>query len=292
MTIVFYVLAAVLVLACAGFLMLSVKRKPAMQRVVEHKQANLAILREQLKEIERDKQAGVLSEQDFEQAQMDLRQRVLEENEGLKTEPAMQNGAPKLAWALMLSIPVAAVALYFYLGNPLMLDPAAVQQQANAQPVDIEAMVARLEQRLKENPDDPGAWLMMARSHRYYGRHKEAAEAYAKAMPVVDGDPTALSEYAESMLLAGMDTLDGLPGRLVKRSLDLYPEEPLGLMLAGAAALHKENYPAAIDYWERLLAQFPADSETAKVVTQGLQLARERMRLPAAAAPSPAPAAP
>ena len=292
MTIVFYVLAAVLVLACAGFLMLSVKRKPAMQRVVEHKQANLAILREQLKEIERDKQAGVLSEQDFEQAQMDLRQRVLEENEGLKTEPAMQNGAPKLAWTLMLSIPVAAVALYFYLGNPLMLDPAAVQQQANAQPVDIEAMVARLEQRLKENPDDPGAWLMMARSHRYYGRHKEAAEAYAKAMPVVDGDPTALSEYAESMLLAGMDTLDGLPGRLVKRSLDLYPEEPLGLMLAGAAALHKENYPAAIDYWERLLAQFPADSETAKVVTQGLQLARERMRLPAAAAPSPAPAAP
>lgn len=288
MTIVFYIVAALLVLVCALYLMLSVKRKPALQRVVEHKQANLAILREQLKEIERDKQAGVLSAQDFEQAQMDLRQRVLEENEGLKTESVQQAGAPKLAWTLMVSIPVAAIALYFYLGNPVMLDPAAVQQQANAQPVDIEAMVARLEQRLKEKPDDPGAWLMMARSHRYYGRHQEAAEAYAKAMPVVDGDPTALAEYAESMLLAGVDTLDGLPGRLVKRSLDLYPEEPLGLMLAGAAALHKEQYPEAIDYWQRLLAQFPADSETAKVVNQGLQLARERMRMPANSAPEPA----
>ncbi|XOT96752.1 c-type cytochrome biogenesis protein CcmI, partial [Alcaligenes pakistanensis] len=85
MTIAFYIVAALLVLACALYLMLSVKRKPALQRVVEHKQANLAILREQLKEIERDKLAGVLSAQDFEQAQMDLRQRVLEENEGLKT---------------------------------------------------------------------------------------------------------------------------------------------------------------------------------------------------------------
>lgn len=288
MTIVFYIVAALLVLVCALYLMLSVKRKPALQRVVEHKQANLAILREQLKEIERDKQAGVLSAQDFEQAQMDLRQRVLEENEGLKTEAVQQTGAPRLAWALMLSIPLAAIALYFYLGNPVMLDPAAVQQQANAQPVDIEAMVARLEQRLKDNPDDPGAWLMMARSHRYYGRHQQAAEAYAKAMPVVDGDPAALAEYAESMLLAGIDTLDGLPGRLVKRSLDLYPEEPLGLMLAGAAALHNEQYPAAIDYWQRLLAQFPPDSETAKVVNQGLQLARERMRMPATPAAEPA----
>lgn len=288
MTIVFYIVAALLVLLCAVYLMLSVKRKPAVQRVVEHKQANLAILREQLKEIERDKQAGVLSAQDFEQAQMDLRQRVLEENEGLKTESVQQAGAPKLAWTLMVSIPVAAIALYFYLGSPAMLDPAAVQQQANAQPVDIEAMVARLEQRLKENPDDPGAWLMMARSHRYYGRHQEATQAYAKAMAVVDGDPTALAEYAESMLLADVDTLDGLPGRLVKRSLELYPEEPLGLMLAGAAALHKEEYPAAIDYWQRLLAQFPPDSETAKVVNQGLQLARERMRMPAAPAAEPA----
>ncbi|MCY0536331.1 c-type cytochrome biogenesis protein CcmI, partial [Klebsiella pneumoniae] len=86
--------------------------------------ANLAILREQLKEIERDKQAGVLSAQDFEQAQMDLRQRVLEENEGLKTEAVQQTGAPRLAWTLMLSIPLAAIALYFYLGNPVMLDPA------------------------------------------------------------------------------------------------------------------------------------------------------------------------
>ena len=48
MIIAFYIVAALLVLACAAYLMLSVKRKPALQRVVEHKQANLAILREQL----------------------------------------------------------------------------------------------------------------------------------------------------------------------------------------------------------------------------------------------------
>jgi Ca2+/Na+ antiporter len=68
-TIVFYIVAALLVLVCALYLMLSVKRKPALQRVVEHKQANLAILREQLKEIERDKQGKGIDQKACQQQQ-------------------------------------------------------------------------------------------------------------------------------------------------------------------------------------------------------------------------------
>lgn len=280
MTIVFYVMAALAILTCAGFLARAVMRRPDAASVIEHRQANLAVLREQLKEIERDRQAGTLSEADYELAQADLRHRTLEESRDQGSRPAQQQGARRLGWTVLLTIPLATAALYIWLGNPAMLNPAALEQAARDQPVDIEAMVARLEERLKENPDDPGAWLMIGRSHRYYGRHAEAVQAYAKAMPVVDGDPAALAEYAESLLMSGKDNLDGLPGRLVERSLALNPEEPLGLMLAGAAALHREQYAAAIDYWERLLAQFPADSETAKVVNQGLQLARERLRQP------------
>ena len=280
MTIVFYVAAALAILACAGLLAKAVMRRPDTASVIEHRQANLAVLREQLKEIERDRQAGTLSQADYDLAQADLRHRTLEESRDQDSRPAQQQGARRLGWVLLLSIPVATAALYVLLGNPAMLNPVALEQAARDQPVDINAMVARLEKRLEENPDDPGAWLMMGRSHRYYGRHAEAVQAYAKAMPVVDGDPAALAEYAESLLMSGQDTLDGLPDRLVQRSLALNPQEPLGLMLAGAAALHREQYAAAIDYWERLLSQFPADSETAKVVNQGLQLARERLRQP------------
>jgi len=135
-------------------------------------------------------------------------------------------------------------------------------------------MVNSLEARLAQNSEDPEGWLMLARSHRYFGKHEDAARAFAKAESIVRADPLALTEYAESLAMSSETGLQGEPTRLLEFALAINPQEPFALLLAGAAALERRDNSAAIDYWSQLLAQLPPDSSAAKAVKESIERAR------------------
>lgn len=276
MVIALYVMLTVVALLVVLPLAYRVFKRPSTESIVEYRESNLAILKSQLKELRLEKETGDLSESEYEQAHLELQRRVLEETQHLENESwGSTVGAKKLAITLVIAVPVLSLGLYAYWGSPLMVEPDTLTRQLAAeQPVNVEEMVARLEKRLQENPDDPASWLMMARVHTYYGRHDEAVQAYVKAMPVVDNDPTALAQYAEALLLAGKDDLQGLPKNLVNRALALNPEEPLALMLGGAIAYQAQQYDMTIFYWETLLSKYPADFEAAQQINEELKQVR------------------
>ena len=53
----------------------------------------------------------------------------------------------------------------------------------------IAAMVAGLDARLQENPDDLEGWLMLLRSYTVLGKKDEAAAAAGRALAAFDGAP-------------------------------------------------------------------------------------------------------
>ncbi|MGB5207842.1 MAG: c-type cytochrome biogenesis protein CcmI [Azonexus sp.] len=269
----FAIFATLLVIVAAAFILPPLwlgLRSP--EGKADRKQANLAIFRDQLAELEREKSEGSLAESDFEQAKRELQRRLLEEVEpdaGAMT-PGTHGPSRKLAVAILVLMPVLAVLGYGMLGNPNALDPTRIAAPPQMTQEQINDMVAKLAARMEANPDNMQGWLMLARSYKTMGRYAEAAEAYGKAEKVINDDPELLASYAETIAMATGSGLTGKPSQLVERALKIDPQHPHSLFLAGAAAMEAGDNKKGIAYWEALLPQVEPGSEIDQMLRSGI----------------------
>ncbi len=238
---------------------------------------NLAILRDQHAELEREHAEGLLADADLAQAKDELQRRLLDEVAAetagtAASAPAAPRGARALALGLASVIPLASIAAYLLLGQPDALDP--LRRQARVAPQQIEQMLSRLEARLRSDPADAKGWVMLARSYKVLGRYAESAEAYAHGAALVDGDAALLADYAE-VLARASGSLTGKPAELIARALELDADEPQALFLAGAAASDANDFAAVVQYWGRLQKQVDPASEEGKSLAAAVAKARE-----------------
>ncbi len=274
--IVFALFAALLVLAVLTIVVPPLWRSPNAARAVDSRAAKLEIFRDQLAELEHDRSAGSLAQGDFDQAKRELQRRLLDEVDAPDCAPAepsapVRRGVSRTALALLVVVPLAALAGYLLLGNPDALDP--LRRQARVSPQQIDEMLVKLETRLKTNPDDAKGWVMLARSYKALSRYADSAEAYRRAGALIDNDPALLADYAEALAqVAG--SLEGRPLELVARALKLDPDEPQSLFLAGAAASERKDYAAVVEYWGRLQAQLDPGSPDGQAIAEALDQAR------------------
>lgn len=270
----FAIFATLLIVLVAGLLLTPLwlgQRQPKGSG--DRKETNLAIFRDQLSELEREKAEGSLAEADFEQAKSELKRRLLEELAPSAADAVQVTHAPsrKTAIALLLLLPLLSLLGYGVLGNPRALDPAQTMTQPKMTPEQINAMVAKLAERLQANPGDMKGWLMLARSYRTMGRYDEAAQAYGRAEPLVNEDPDLLASYAETLAMAGGGKgLSGKPRQLVERALKLDANHAHSLYLAGAAAMEAGDNKRGIAYWEALLPQVEPGSDIEQMLRSGI----------------------
>ena len=299
----FWVLAASLVVIALSYVL-----PPLLQRTEEamdeRERANVSIYRDQFDELERDLRDGVLDKEQYEQGRLELQRRLLEDVAATTPASGTATTAKSSAregrtTAILLgsAIPVAALFLYFQIGTPQALNstvrqaqPSAQGEEAAASPLapsgqpgaptqqEIEGRVAKLAERLKENPNDTQGWLMLARSLRSFNRYREASEAYAQAAALAGNDADVWADYAETLALANDSNLQGQPLELVKRALQLNPSHQKALWLAGNAAVQAEDFRRAVSYWEQLLKLLPEGSEAAQSVAASIEDARARMK--------------
>lgn len=274
MSLIFTVTAAALASAIALWMGCAIWRGGKAKDTPAHHDVNAAVLRDQLAELKRDLTSQALSASDFSAAEQELQQRALHEAApGSRTQHG-NSGDKRSAVVLTAILPVAAVALYFYLGNPDAMEPVVPQSAPTMTQADVENMVASLEARLAQNPDDPEGWLMLGRSYRYFGRYKEAADAYFKAAPIVQISPVALTEYAEALARSSGQGFTKEAVRQLERALLLDPQEPFALTLAGTAAFQRGDHQEAIGYWQTVLELLPPGSEAAQAIADGIETAR------------------
>lgn len=276
----FAIIAALLVTAVTLRLLLPLLRPPKARASTTHsanerREANLAIFRDQLGELEREHRENLLSDADFEQAKRELQRRLLEDVQAEDAGEAARPAGQKTALVLLVALPLAAAAGYALLGNPRGLDPLQTQTQKRATPEQIAAMVGKLAEKLRQNPDDAKGWVMLARSYKSLGRFADAAEAYSHAGALVDKEAVLLADYAEMLAQASNGKLQGKPTELIGRALKLDPNEPQALLLAGAAARERRDFAAAADYWDRLLRQVEPGTEEALSLEGAISNARE-----------------
>ncbi|HEY6280923.1 MAG TPA: c-type cytochrome biogenesis protein CcmI [Burkholderiales bacterium] len=242
---------------------------------VSRSAANIAIHRDQLRELEADLRACTLSAELYEQARREIEAQLLEDLSRPDAAAVQRQKWRGTAIALALAIPVCAVGLYFIVGTPQALAPANTDTTShglNAQ--QIKAMVGRLAEHLKANPDDGQGWVMLGRSYGVLGRFDEAASAYANAVERLPNNADVLADYADILAMTQGGRLQGKPETIIERALKVDPNNPKALALAGTVAFEKKDYAGAVRYWERMLPQVQPESEEARSIQASIDEAR------------------
>ncbi|BAO43472.1 c-type cytochrome biogenesis protein CcmI [Thiolapillus brandeum] len=218
---------------------------------------NLILAREKLAELDQERAAGNLDEETYAQAREELETGLLEDTEGedavARVRPASARAA---AVAIVLLVPLLSIGLYMKLGAPQLLGMNGVPgapspHQANGKAMSMEEALAKLEQKLKENPEDAEGWFMLGRVYQSMNRYADAVKAYEKLAALTDNHPQALIALADSLAMVQGGKLSGRPYELVRQALDKAPDDPTALWLAGQGALEGGDYQNAIYYWRQ-----------------------------------------
>ena len=116
---------------------------------------------------------------------------------------------------------------------------------------DILAMVAKLEQHMRDFPDDMQGWLMLGRSYIALERPEDAVIAYDHAHRLGQNADAALGlGEALSMRAGGDITPDA--AQLFEEALKLSPNNAKALLYGGFAAAIRGDKALARDRWQAL----------------------------------------
>ena len=135
----------------------------------------------------------------------------------------------------------------------------------------IASMVARVESRVKENPEDVKSWKMLGKSYGVLNRYVDSANAYAKAVALDHSDIDTLINYANASIKTGeMSQLDN--ARIVfAQILDENDENVDALFLSGMLARAAGDTAEAKMFWNKLLPLLPEGSPGHTSVKNNLQ---------------------
>jgi cytochrome c-type biogenesis protein CcmH len=249
-----------------------------------------------LSDLETERAQGRLTEPDYHRLRAaDERQllRVLDRLEEItKAEPApskkQKAGAPAVAgglpgWAVTIAlgtvVAVGAYGLYSAVDSRIGMQAKriAAEQQAQAGPGGMPnpaEMVARLEARLRDNPDDLQGQMMAGRSYIALGRMADAKKAWAKVLELDKRSHEAHYNLGLILLQTGdrSDTkvLEEALGHLDTALVNV-PREPAVLWFRGVALVHLKRYGEADQSWTTAYQNLTPGSEDAEFVRKALE---------------------
>ena len=279
-------IVALLIVVALLFTVLPLFRFGEDKVSLERRALNISVYKDQMSELETDLEQGILTESEKQTARAELEGRLLsdvEQND--EAAGTMENDQPskKTAIILAVAVPIAAIYMYQFLGNPAGMDPKS-QQAVNESTANgdhsvtadqIEVMVAGLAEKLKANPDDLDGWVMLARSYSALQRYDRASFAFAQATKISPTDPNLLVDYADALAMANNESLEGSPMSLVQRALEINPNHQKGLWLMGTGEFDKGNFQNAVQYWRKLESLMAPGSQGANSIAGSIAQAEQ-----------------
>lgn len=257
-----------------------------------------AVYRDQLKEIGRDVERGVLTPAEAASARLEVERRLLAADDATerRTGAAAAPASRVLTIGLAVLVPLGAMAIYLVNGSPRLPDqPYGARSAERAVTganggLDLDKTVAALEERLKSEPGSVEGWILLARAQAARKHWQESADAYHQALTLAKDRTDLAAAYAEMLVMAA----DGVVSPAARGALDAViaqePKNPSARYYLALADAQAGNSKAAIDAWQALLAESPADASWAELVRQRIADTAKAAGIPAPAPPKGTPA--
>ena len=261
---------------------------------------DLAVYRDQITELETDTERGVIDRQQAAAARIEIARRLIKQAAPkiivastpmlpgwvLEWSPGLLGRVllllrDRLPWSAFTPervllgasalVPLASLALYLAVGSPYLPDrPLAVRLAEAPEKSAPNDMIAKVEARLREKPDDGQGWAVIAPVYLSQGRAPDAAMAFARAINLVGETPERLLGLAKSNILANNGTVNEPARKAFQRLLELDPSRIEAKYWLAVYEEQNGRPDAAAAAYLALLASGPADAPWRKPVEERL----------------------
>jgi cytochrome c-type biogenesis protein CcmH len=250
------------------------------------------VYKDQLAEIDRDVAAGLIGATEADAARVEISRRLLAAADQTRDPPVQSNTRLRRSAALLslVGLPVLAVAVYLPLGSPRLGDfPLAQRARAPDATQPLDALVAKVEQHLEQNPTDARGWTVLAPVLARLGRFDDAARAYRNAIAYGGETADRRADLGEVIAAAAGGVVTAEAKGEFEHAQALQADDPKASYFLGLAAEQDGRNADAASIWRALLSKAPQNAPWRPLIEAALT----RVGVPGAPAPgAPAPGAP
>ncbi|WP_289040831.1 c-type cytochrome biogenesis protein CcmI [uncultured Aliiroseovarius sp.] len=210
-----------------------------------------AILADQMQEIERDMDRGLISEQEAQAARLEIKKRILAttRNSQGRSGPSRNGGGVTLVVAAVLA-PVVAAGYYLTMGSPEVPSLAfAARSEERAQTEEVTALAMRLRDRLETDPGGGPSegWMLLGQTYQRMGRAADAVEAFQVVADRDDATSATFSMLAEAVVVANDGKVIPRAKSAIDRALELDRSNPAATYFNSLYYLQREETQKAYD---------------------------------------------
>lgn len=248
---------------------------------------DLRVYRDQLQEVDRDLERGVIAPEDAARLRTEIGRKVLDADRRLSQDTAGKaGGRGLLAMGVLALLFVGAVTLYLREGQPGRDDLPIAQRIANARqiyesrpsqaeaearapapvtpevPEDFAALIQQLREAVARNPDDPQGLALLATNEIRLGNLSAAREAQQRLVELRGDDASAdeLVRLSALMIEAASGLITPEAEEMLARALTREPTHPQARYLLGMLQLQNDRPDRAFPIWRSLLEEGPEDA--------------------------------
>jgi cytochrome c-type biogenesis protein CcmH len=296
------IIAAVLLTGVTlGLLLLPLIRKPR-SAADARAEFDLRVYRDQLAEVDRDAQRGLLRGDEAAAARVEVQRRMLstaaavEADQPLRNTPPSRRASAGVLAAIVLGLPMAATLLYATLGAPRSADRplaerrselAAASISGDQQTDSLERVAAQLAKKLETSPDSAEGWFLLGRAYVTLGRYQDAVGALRRARDLAPDRPEVANAFAEAWIAEAGGQVGEEAREALQKALVLDPRNPQARFLLALDRAQQGDLRGAVQGWTDLIAIAPAGATWLPVVHQHLEEAARQAGIdPATVDPS------
>jgi len=269
----FWLAAGLLLLVALSFLLIPVLRERRAQREEDRTALNVALYQERVAELQSQQAEGVLDAAQMDSGRAEAARELLADTEGAAPARVSKLGKPLPLLAAVL-VPVLGLGLYMHFGAA---DKVELTREFAQAPQSMEEMTQRLERAVAAQPDSAEGLYFLGRTYMAQDRPADAAKMFERAANLAGRQPELLGQWAQAQYFADGKKWSDKIQALTDEALKADPKEVTSLGLLGIAAFEGERYQQAIDYWNRLLEQLPANDKSREALQGGIARATEKL---------------
>jgi cytochrome c-type biogenesis protein CcmH len=236
------------------------------------------VYQDQLREIDRDRAAGLIGDAEAESARIEISRRLLAaaDAESAIPQPAVSGASARrrrAAGFAILIVPLVALALYLKLGSPDIPGQSAFARATESgEDRSIASLVSQVENHLARNPNDGAGWEVIAPVYLRLGRFAEAVMARKKAIALNGDSPARESDLGEALVAAADGVVTDEAKLAFQHAVAGDAHNAKARYFIGLADEQDGNREDAAKEWRALLDDAPADAPWKDLV--GAALAR------------------
>ncbi len=219
----------------------------------------------------------------------------------LQPSEARRHSARRPLWAALAAAALAGAALLAWLNyqgptaqatataspSTTTTTVAATPAAQGASAPDAAAMVAQLEAKLKNQPDDREGWTMLARAYGVMGREADAVDVFRRLLAMSPPDAQSMAQahadLGRALGRANGRRLSPEADDHLQKALQLDPNNVMAHALLGRVSYERGDTADAKSHWEKALSGVDGNHPFAQQLKQSIQLADSAARAKTAA---------